>query len=342
MSRHAPAGLLLLNTGTPDAPDPRSVRRYLHEFLSDPRVIDLSPAARWLLLHLVILPFRPRRSAHAYRRIWTPQGSPLLVNFLSLANSVRTRLGDSWRVEVGMGYGRPTIASALEKLAAAGALRIVAMPMFPQYATSSAGSVMAAAMRAAAEPWVTLPLTVTGSFHDDEGFLAAEEAAARPAVEAAPDHLLFSFHGLPERHLRKADPAGYCLSSPDCCERRGAGPHHCYRAQCFETARLLADRLGLAQGSWSVSFQSRLGRTPWIGPHTDATVRALATSGVKRLAVACPSFVADCLETLEEIGLRARDDFLAHGGKEFTLIPSLNAHPAWADAVAVMARRAAG
>jgi protoporphyrin/coproporphyrin ferrochelatase len=337
----APAGLLLVNLGTPEAPTPRAVRRYLAEFLSDPRVVDINPVGRWLLLHGIILRFRPARSAHAYRQIWSPQGSPLLVHGRDLAGAVAERLGPTWRVALGMRYGRPALADALAELRAAGVDRVVVLPLFPQYASSTTGSALEALFAAAAAgPNVPFLATVP-PFYDEPGFVDAFATVGRPVLDAlAPDHVLLSFHGVPERHVRRADPSGaHCLAAPTCCDALGPVNRNCYRAQCFATARALAAALALPDGAWSVAFQSRLGRIPWIQPYTDRVIDELAGRGVQRLAVFCPAFVADCLETLEEIGLRAREQFRAAGGQELVLVPSLNAAPVWADAVASLARR---
>ncbi len=288
-------GLLLINLGTPAAPTTAAVRRYLREFLSDPRVIDLHPLARTLLLELVILPTRPAKSAHAYRSIWDPQrGSPLLAHSKDLAAAVQRQLGADWVVELAMRYGEPSIASGLAALRAVE--RIVVLPLYPQYAASSTATSVARVMELAAARWDVPPIDIVPAFHADPGFLAAATAVARPALEAArPDHVLFSFHGLPERQIKKSDASGaHCLASETCCDR---GNPNCYRAQCFATARALAERLEVT--SYTICFQSRLGRTPWIRPHTDVLIDELAKQGKKRLAVLCPSFVADCLETLE-------------------------------------------
>ena len=340
-------GLLLCNLGTPDQPTPASVRRYLRQFLSDPRVLDIHPVGRWLLLNLFILPLRPRKSAAAYQKIWTERGSPLLWHSEDLVVAVRERLGPDWAVELGMRYQRPSIASALEKLRKArgaggtGVDRVVVFPLYPQYAVSSTGSTVAELFRVAAKAWAPPTLTFVDAFYDDAGFLDAFAAVGAPILKTEePDHVLMSFHGLPERHMRKTDATGrHCLAQADCCDRIGPANRTCYRAQCFATARALASRLALSEGSWSVSFQSRLGRTPWIHPYTDVVIPRLAAEGKKRVVVFSPAFVADCLETVEEIGIRAREQFIAAGGKQLTLVPSLNATPAWADAVVALARR---
>jgi len=334
-------GLLLCNLGTPDAPTPAAVRRYLRQFLSDPRVLDINAVGRWMLLNLLILPLRPRKSAAAYQKIWTERGSPLLWHSEDLVTAVRERLGPDWAVELGMRYQKPSIAAALEKLSKAGVDRVVVFPLYPQYAVSSTGSTVAELFRIAAQAWAPPTLTFVDAFYDDAGFIDAFAAVGGPIVKAeGPDHVLMSFHGLPERHMRKTDPTGrHCLAHADCCDRIGPANRACYRAQCFATARALASRLALPEGSWSVSFQSRLGRTPWIHPYTDVVVPQLAAAGKKRMVVFSPAFVADCLETVEEIGMRAKDQFIAAGGEQLTLVPSLNATPVWADAVVALARR---
>ncbi len=331
-------GLLLLNVGTPAAPTPRAVRRYLRQFLSDPYVLDMNPIGRFLLLELVILPRRPRASAAAYQKVWTEHGSPLLVHGRALSAAVAGRLGANWRVELAMRYGEPSIAAGLAALNRAGVDRVVAMPLFPQRSLATTGTIEAAvrAARGRTDP----PVVFAPPFHADPGFVAAFAAVAAPVIAEA-DHVLMSFHGLPERHIRKADPGQHCLTRPDCCDTLGDHNRDCYRAQCFATASRLAEALSLADDRWSIGFQSRLGRAVWIGPHTDAAIADLAAAGVKRLAVMCPAFVADCLETLEEIGIRGDQQFRAAGGDRLTLVPSLNSTPLWADAVAALARAAA-
>jgi ferrochelatase len=332
-------GLLLINLGTPDEPTTAAVRRYLREFLSDPRVLDMNPVGRKLLLEAVILPRRPKQSAHAYQQIWdATRGSPLLFHGQDLVREVQQRLGDGWKVELGMRYGAPPIAAALERLIAAEVTRIVAVPLYPQYASSSTGSSLEHLYALAGRRNNVPPLAVVPPFFVDPGFVDAWVAVAAPRLaELAPDHVLFSFHGLPEHHMRDGDPSGkHCLASDACCDQVAGPSRDCYRAQCYATARALAARL--APKAWSVSFQSRLTKVPWIKPYTDVALTELAKSGVKKIAVLCPAFVADCLETLEEIGLRAAEQWKTDGGETLTLIPSLNATPAWADAVANMVR----
>lgn len=333
-------GVLLVNLGTPDAPRRREVRRYLAEFLSDPRVLDMPAPARWLLLHGQILRTRPRVAAAAYAKVWTEQGSPLRVHSLALRDAVRDALGDGFRVELGMRYGRPSIASAVDALCTAGVSRIVALPLFPQYSEAATGSARARIEEVVAARPGAPPLEMLGDFYDDAGFIAAEEKVARPLLDSfRPDHVLLSYHGLPERQVKASDTTGlHCLARDRCCDAIVSANARCYRAHCFATSRALQNALSLDPQRCSVSFQSRLGRTPWIRPFTDERLPELAAEGVKRLAVMCPAFVADCLETLEEIEIRAREQWLSLGGEALLLVPSLNAHPAWVQAVVRMLR----
>ena len=335
-------GVLLVNLGSPDAPRTPEVRRYLREFLSDPRVIDIPALPRWLLLHLIILPFRPRRSAEAYRKIWMENGSPLLVHGRALQQELEAQL--NLPVVLGMRYGKPSIADAMRDLSQRGVDRIVVFPLYPQAASASSGTVLENVFAEAGREWNVPDLATVPAFFDDPGFLAAWESVGRPVLDRVePDHVLFSFHGLPERQIRKADPSkSHCLSQTTCCDTLGDVNRNCYRAQCFTTARNMASLLGLTPDRYSISFQSRLGRDPWIKPHTDVLLREFPEKGVKRLVVFCPAFVADCLETLEEIGLRGRDSFLASGGDVFAMAPSLNAHPLWIAAAADLVRKTLG
>ncbi len=339
-----PQGVLLINLGTPDAPETGPVRRYLREFLSDPRVLDIPPAGRAALLYGVILPFRPQKSAEAYRKIWMPQGSPLLVHGKALRDRLQDALGPAWAVELGMRYGKPSLGSALEALRARGVRELSVVPLYPQYASSSTGSSLERVFKLVGEAWNVEAIRVLPPFYDRPAFLDALADVARPVLaEARPDHVLFSFHGLPERQVKKSDPTGaHCLQRADCCDLEVPANRWCYRMQAVFTARALARRLGLEAGKWTVTFQSRLGRTPWIKPYTDLVIPELARTGAKRLAVFCPAFVADCLETLEEIGIRAKDQFLAHGGEALALVPSLNAHPSWVRGLTQMVRQLRG
>jgi ferrochelatase len=337
-----PHGLLLINLGTPDEPTTPAVRRYLREFLGDPRVLDINPIGRALLLNLVILPRRPAKSAHAYQLIWDRErGSPLKYHSVDLAAGVTAALGDSWRVELAMRYGSPSIQAGLDALYAAKVDKIVVLPLFPQHAMSSTETAVARVEELHAKKQGAPPLVQVPAFHDDPGFLDAFAAVGAPVLaEQQPDHVLFSFHGLPVRQIVKTDVTkGHCFSSPSCCDTLTSP--NCYRAQSYATARALAERLSLPADKYTVCFQSRLGRTPWIQPYTDVVLDEIAAKGIKKLAVFCPAFVADCLETLEEIGMRAVDQFKAKGGEQLVLVPSLNSSPAWVSAVARIATRLA-
>lgn len=330
-------GVLIVNLGTPDAPTTSAVRRYLREFLSDPRVLDINPIGRWMLVNLIIAPFRSPKSAEAYEKVWMPEGSPLLVYGKALTAALQTRYPDV-PMHLAMRYQSPSIEDGMAKLRAQGCDRVVIFPLFPQYASSSTGSALEEVYRVAGEHWNTPWVQVIPPYYDDGGFIEAMAVIGRAHLERqAPDHVLLSFHGLPERHCTKSDLTGqHCLKKPDCCEVIVEANRNCYRAQCVQTGRALAAALGLGDDDYTICFQSRLGRTPWIQPYTDEIVIALAKKGVKSVAVFCPAFTADCLETIEEIGMRALEDFEEAGGETLELVPSLNAHPAWVDAVAAL------
>ena len=330
-----------MNVGSPDAPEAGPVRRYLREFLSDPRVVDISAVGRFLLLELFILPTRPAKSAKAYKKVWTAEGSPLLAHSRAFVAGLAETLGPAYSVKLGMRYGRPGITAALAEFRQEGVDRIVLFPLYPQYAASSTGTSLEAVYRAARTLWNVPALSTVPPFYDEAGFIDAFAARGRPIIDRVdPDAILFSFHGLPERQIRKSDDTGtHCLASDSCCAVMSPQNRWCYRAQCHDTARRIAAALQLADGRWHVTFQSRLGRTPWIRPYTDVVVDELAKQGKKRLVVFCPAFVADCLETLEEIGMRLHDDFLARGGEALELVPSLNDSPEWVATAASLVRR---
>jgi protoporphyrin/coproporphyrin ferrochelatase len=331
-SSGGPSGAILLNLGTPESPSTADVRRYLREFLMDPFVIDIPAPARWLLVHGLILPRRPASSARAYAQIWTERGSPLLFHLLDLAAEVGALLGPAWRVEPAMRYGQPSLETAARRLK--GVREVVVFPLYPQYSLAATESSYQEARRVLARELPGVPLRLLGDFHAEPGFISSFAETIRETWTQGYDHLLYSFHGLPERQIRRLDSSGHCLSRADCCDR----PAHprCYRAQCYATARALTRALAVPADRTSVGFQSRLGRTPWIKPYTDHLYVELARQGVRRLAVACPAFVADCLETLEEVQIRGREAFRAAGGEELALIPSLNSRPSWARTVAGM------
>lgn len=340
MTATAPAstktGLLLVNLGTPDAPRTPEVRRYLREFLSDPRVIDIPAPLRWALVNLIIAPFRAPKSAEAYREIWEEGGSPLLRHGNELRDALRTRVGDRFQVELAMRYQNPSVASVLDRFHATGVDRIVVFPLFPQYASAAWGSAVECVLTEAGKRWDTPTVQVVEPYYDHPAFVSAVAAIARPVLDDfGPDLVLQSYHGVPERHCTKSDASGgrHCLVRPDCCDAIVQANRNCYRAQCHASARAISAELGLADDRWEIVFQSRLGRTPWIRPYLDERIPELGAQGVKRIAVLTPSFAADCLETLEEIGIRTRETFQEAGGEELILVPCLNADPRWADAV---------
>ncbi|MEW9622732.1 ferrochelatase [Rhodanobacter geophilus] len=312
--------LLLVNLGTPTAPTARAVRPYLAEFLSDPRVIDTPRWKWWPILHGVVLRVRPRRSAHAYARIWDAQGSPLRWRSEALAKALQAELGTDVRVALAMRYGEPAVARTVAQLQRDGVRRLLVLPLYPQYSATSTGSVIDAvadAMRALRWP---PELRFVNDYHDDPGHIEALAASIERwwAAHGRGDKLLLSFHGIPERYVQLGDP---------------------YAGQCQATARRLRARLGLDEAQCLVSFQSRVGREMWLSPYTDATVRRLAGEGVRRLDVACPGFAVDCLETLEEIALQNRDFFVAAGGESLRYIPALNDGVEQVRNLAALARR---
>jgi len=312
-------GVLLVNLGTPDAPTPQAVRRYLKQFLSDPRVIETPRWLWWLILNGVILRIRPRKSAHAYSQVWTPQGSPLLVNTTALAKGIHERLRAELhadvQVAVGMTYGSPSITQALEQLHQANVRKLLVLPLFPQYSASTAGSVFDALSKEL-QRWRWLPeLRFITHYHDDDTYIAALASSVEQHWQTHDKyHLLLSFHGLPKSYLLKGDP---------------------YYRQCLKTASLLAEKLQLKEDEWTATFQSRVGREEWLRPYTDETLLKYAQQGPKRITALCPGFATDCLETLEEIAIRNRQDFLQAGGEVFDYVPALNAS---AEHVAVLSQ----
>lgn len=302
-------GVLITNLGTPDAPDAPSLKRYLKQFLWDPRVVDAPRLLWWALLNGIILNTRPRKSAAKYATIWQEDGSPLLAitrkQGESLASSLAARMPGPVRVAIGMRYGNPSISAGLEELRKAGARRILVLPLYPQYAASTTGSSfdeVASTLR----HWRWVPeLRFIMGYHDNPAYIKAVVASIGEhwARHGQGERLLFSFHGIPQNYLEQGDP------------------YHCY---CHATARLVAEALNLPPERWSVCFQSRFGKAEWLRPYTQETIHSLPSQGVKSLDVVCPGFSADCLETLEEIAEEGREDFLESGGTKFSYIPALN------------------
>jgi ferrochelatase len=305
-------GVLLANLGTPDAPDTPSLRRYLREFLLDPRVIEMPRALWWLILHLLVLTTRPPKSAALYRKVWLPEGSPLLVianrQAAALREILEREVGTPLYVAVGMRYGNPSIRSALRELAGHGCRRLLVLPLYPQYAAVTTGSTIDA-VGAELMSWRWVPeIRTIHHYHDDPSYIRALAASIREIWEreGPPEKLLFSFHGIPQRYFLAGDP---------------------YFCECQKLARLAAEELGLARERWAVSFQSLFGKEEWLKPYTDKTITALAKSGIRSLDVVCPGFSADCLETIEEIDGLNREIFLHAGGERYRYIPALNDRP---------------
>lgn len=324
-------GVLLINLGTPDNVTPKAVKRYLREFLNDPRVVDIPMPWRALLVNGIIIPFRYKKSAQAYQKIWSEKGSPLLYFTQTMQEELSKRLGANYLVSLGMRYGNPSIAAALKALE--GCEKIHIIPLFPQYSSAATGSAIECALQSIGQAWNTPALHIVNEFYEHPGFVAAcaleiQKVLAQNTI----DKLVFSYHGLPERHINKSE----CRST---CDRQQACPTisstnaYCYRAQCYATTRAIANAARLLPNQYEVAFQSRLGRTPWIKPYTDLLLPQLHQQGVKRIAIISPSFVADCLETLEEINIRARHQWLDLGGESFVYIPCVNASSLWIDAL---------
>ena len=327
-------GLLLVNLGTPDSPAVSDVRKYLRQFLLDARVIDIPALPRQLLVNGWIAPTRAPKSAAAYRQIWDAEtGSPLKYHSLRLEALMQQKIGPGYAVRLAMRYQNPAIADILAEMRLLPLKRLIVVPLFPQYASASTGSVVEEVM-AVVKNWLLVPdVHFISRFCDHHAFIEAFAEVARPYLAARHyDRVLFSYHGLPERQILKGDTQKVCELGA-CCDSLTDRNQWCYRAQCFATTRLLAKALGLPEGSFLTSFQSRLGRTPWIKPYTDEVIPQLRKEGVESVAVLSPSFVADCLETILEIGTEYRELFESLGGKHWQLIPSLNEHPAWVEAL---------
>ncbi len=330
----AKAGVLLANIGTPMSAEAEDVGRYLSEFLMDPYVIDIPFVFRWILVKLLIVPKRKFASSEAYKKIWTKEGSPLLVFSKRLCDRLSENLGSEFSVKIGMRYSQPSIQSALDFFKGEQISKILVLPMYPQFADSSSTTCIELVKTLGA----TSEVENIKAFYRERAFISSyAKVITENLLEKKVDHYLFSYHGLPERQIQRLHPK-HCFQSKNCCDQISAANENCYRAQCVETTRLLAQSLGLKNGQFSFSFQSRLGRTKWIEPYTDIVIPNLAKAGIKKLAVICPSFVSDCLETLEEIGIRAKDDFENAGGAELYLIPCLNDHPEWVKSLAELIR----
>jgi ferrochelatase len=331
-------GVLLINLGTPDSPSTADVRKYLREFLMDPRVIDVNAFSRTLLVKGLIVPTRGPKSAKLYQKIWDEKtGSPLLHYSKLQHQLLQEKLGEDYQVELAMRYQSPSIESALQRLKDALIYDIIVIPMFPQYASASTGSVYDKVMELV-QQWPTKPtISFINSFHDDQLMIETFADNARKYRPETYDHILFSFHGLPQRQLIKSDHTHKtCLQSTDCCQTLTGANRYCYSAQSHHTARLIAAELNIPKEKYTICFQSRLGNDPWVQPYTSEVVHKLAKEGKKRLLVFCPAFVADCLETVYEVPVEYGDEFKALGGEEVQLVESLNGSPKFIEALAKM------
>jgi ferrochelatase len=313
-------GILLAQLGTPDAPTPRALRPYLREFLGDPRVIETNRLVWWFILNLFVLPRRPARSAALYKRVWTEKGSPLLIHTIEQAGALQEALGNEIIVDFGMRYGNPAAPAVLDKLCERGVERLLVFPMFPQYCAATTASVYDAVFDHFKTRRVVPSIRFVPPYPTHPAYIGALAAVAKAELARLPwkpEKLLITFHGIPKRYIDKGDP---------------------YQAQVGETACALVEALGLKPDEFVLSFQSRFGREEWLQPYTDETLVKLARSGVKRVAALCPGFTTDCLETIDEIGREGKHTFVEAGGEDLKLIPCLNSHPAWIDAMAKIAR----
>ena len=329
--------VLLINLGTPDSYQTADVRKYLVEFLTDRRVIDIPAIRRNLLVRGIIAPFRAPKSAAAYKTIWTEKGSPLMVHSLELKLKMQESLGAEFQVELAMRYGNPSIKSVLDQLKKQALRKIKIIPLYPHYASASSGSVLEKVMQELSQ-WETIPsIDWVMDFYNDPGLIDAFVAQGKKYNPIDYDHVLFSFHGLPERQLIKADEFNLCCQKADCCQSMHSKNMNCYGAQSYETTRLIAERFQLPTEKYSVSFQSRLGKTPWKKPFTSEVLEKLAKAGKKKVLVFCPSFVCDCLETLYEISIDYQAEFIKSGGEKLQLVEGLNSSEVWVNALKVIA-----
>ncbi len=330
-------GVLLVNLGTPDSPSVPHVRKYLREFLMDARVMDIPYIWRWMLVNLIIAPFRAPRSAKVYGQLWEERGSPLLFHTQDLRDKLQKSLGDEFAVVFGMRYQKPSIAEALRELLVQNAEKIIVIPLFPQYASATTGSVMEKVEEELNKLKAKPQIKYIARFPDDEGMIATfAELGKRYMKSVDFDHFVFSYHGLPERHIHKSSEDGACRLDEHCCGEYHTKNRWCYRAQCYLTSRKLAEKLGMGHGQYTVFFQSRLGKDPWIRPYAEDEIKRLAAEGKKRILVFCPSFTADCLETTIEVGHEFRELFLEHGGEAWQLVESLNSHDLWVESLKKM------
>lgn len=328
-------GALLINLGSPDSPDPKDVKRYLGEFLMDERVIDLPKPLRTFLVKGIILNTRPKKSAKDYKKIWWKEGSPLIVLSKRLQEAVQKKV--SVPMGLAMRYGSPSIEQGIKSLVDQGVDEIMLIPLYPQFAMATTETILVLAEKIKNEKYPELEFTVLPPFYNHPDYIRVlSQSIQEDLKDKKWEHLLFSYHGIPERHIRKSDiTKSHCKIDKSCCQTTSEAHQYCYRHQCYETTRQVAEYLELKEGTYSTSFQSRLGVDPWLQPYTDQTVARFAKKGIKNMAIVTPAFVSDCLETLEEIGMEAAEDFEEKGGEELHVIPCINTRTDW---VNVMSR----
>jgi protoporphyrin/coproporphyrin ferrochelatase len=320
-------GVLLVNLGTPDSPSVSDVRSYLSQFLNDPRVIDIPWLLRKILVNLIIVPFRAPKSAKIYKKLWTKDGSPLLIYSTRAKELLQKELGESYDVYLAMRYKNPSIPSVLEEMRRKNYSRIIVLPMFPQYASAATGSALEEVMRVVSKWWVVPEMKIISQYYDHPLFIEAFVQRAKQYSLADYDHILFSYHGLPERQVDKVYNEGLCADH-DCENEITDENKYCYKATCYATTRLLAQRLNISPERYTVCFQSRLDKK-WLTPFSDEVVEGCAKKGMKKILVFSPAFTADCLETIIEIGDEYQEIFHHHGGEKVQLVESLNDHPTW-------------
>lgn len=330
-------GILLVNLGSPDSASPKDVRKYLREFLSDNRVLDSNKFVQQFVLNFLILPTRTKHAAEAYEKIWTVEGSPLVISSIKQGDLLRERLDIP--VEVGMRYGEPAIRVALRKLQQQDVNKVLLIPLYPHYAMSSYETAVVKVQEEIKKMMTPMELITQPPFYKDDDYILALVNHSMAQLPDSYDLLLFSYHGIPERHVQATAPAGtHCLSPGGGCEPQAPCQQFCYRAQVFETTRRFVKLAGIPDGKWEISFQSRLGRDPWLTPATDVVLAELPGKGVKKLVVISASFISDCLETLEELQIRGKEDFMDAGGEEFYYLRCLNESPQWIDVLERMSK----
>ena len=316
--------ILLVNLGSPKSLSTDDVREYLREFLSDDKVIDLPKIIQQFILRAFILPFRPAKAKEAYKKIWQKEGSPLIINTQKIADSLSKKTG--WSVDIAMRYQQPSISGKIELYKKEGIEQVTIIPLYPHNAMSTTETTIEEINRVISKVYPELNVTFVKPFYDNPNYIDALANSIKPHVKNL-DKIVFSYHGIPERHLTKGDVVGnHCMNVANCCEINCHSSNHCYKSNVMTTSKLTADKLNLNDEQWMVSFQSRVSiiGPSWLKPYTDVEVENLAEKGVQKIGVVCPSFVADCLETLEEIEMEAKESFIESGGKEFVYIPCLN------------------